>query len=550
LVDSEDLSDGGRAVVLSHASWQQRFGGRKEIVGTSVVLGDTPLDVVGVLPRGLIFPSPMVGDPEIVSVTAPPEPGDGVLNPIVRLESGATLEAAQAEIDTLAIQISPDQVPVLTEVRDILYRAPTPAMRFLMGASVLVMLVGCAHLTNLLMTRSHQRTWETGVRAALGASRARLVRPLVFEALLLGAAGAIVAVLVTVVSYDVLFPLVPPNAYGNAPVGVGVRVIVFAMALSLLGGLVFTVAPAWRSAALDVLTIIRKQQQADAIGSGTFGRPMLAVQVGLAIVLVTGSVIAGRTLLGVLNVPLGFEPENVITAHVPPPPDLLQGLDRQAFYTRAMESLEGLSDVVSVGAALTLPFDGAAQWRGVVGPDGQPLPAGTDHVLPGYFETAGIRTVRGRLFDWDDVRAGASVAVASEEFASIVFGDRDPIGESFEDNGGRRFTVIGMVDDAIRTLSDDSFFQPRAYVIPGQETRQMSLVIRTNARSEVLLRDVQRQLIDLAPGAALRLDRFACSLSESEVPSRRSGYLRRACAGFDWLGRSRCGDVSRRSSQA
>ena len=382
LFTSGDVTQAGRAAVLTYSSWKQRFGGDERIVGRPIALGTTQFDVVGVLPAGFVFPmltAVSAGAPEVITIMEPIRRGapGGALYPIVRREQGVTLEQAQAEIDTLtaplAAQKSPaaKALPVLEDVRSVLYPTGRPIMKFLLAASMLVLLIGCANLANLFLAQTRRRERETGVRAALGASRTRIVRPLIFEALLIGAAGALLSILVTMLTFDLLIAEVPRIAYRHAPIGVDLRVIALAAALGVLGGLAVSVLPAWRSARLDVQALIQGRR-----GSGRvrrqLGRPMVAVQVAVAIVLVFGALIAGRALVAVLRVPLGFSPDNVLAIQVAPPRGLA-GAARRDFYIQVLEAAARRGDVVAAGATGSLPLSSSTPYDGVRLP-GTPQP--------------------------------------------------------------------------------------------------------------------------------------------------------------------------------
>jgi putative ABC transport system permease protein len=322
---------------------------------------------------------------------------------------------------------------------------------------------------------------------------------MIIEAILISVAGALLAVLVTDLTFTALLRQVPRIVYGNAPVGVGPRVMLFALGLALLAGLVFSVLPAWRSSRLDAQTLILGRYQRIGGRRGRrrqFDRLMIAIQVALALPLVFGVAIACRAFLSVLSVPLGFTPDNIITVTVYP-----YGEDgaarRQAFYVRAIETLVQRNDVASVGAAGSLPFGSA--WDDVV-PGAEPgkLAAGIVHVLPGYFETVRISLTRGRLLNWDDVRGGASASVISESAARRLFPGRDPLGATFTNSRGRQFVVVGLVADVRKDLEREA--EAAAYVIPGEATRVMTLVVRTHSRQEAALVSIRREIGALAPG--------------------------------------------------
>jgi putative ABC transport system permease protein len=368
-------------------------------------------------------------------------------------------------------------------------------MRFLLAASGLVLLIGCANLANMLLARTRLREKEIGVQAALGATRANLLRPLVIEAVMIGVIGAVGAVLMTTLAFDVLLRQVPPQAFGSAPVGVGPRVVLFALALGIAGGLIFAAAPAYRASRMDAQALLRGVGSRGAT-RGSLGSSMLVAQVALAIVLVFGAMIAARAFIDVLQVPLGFDPDGVVMARVAP--DGRGGVGFQDFYRRAMEAIGDRTDVVSVGAVGSIPFGGGAPDEGVVDAETGAARAGIYHVLPGYFETAQIPLLRGHLPTWADIDGAADIAVIPESTARALFGSSEPIGATFSSNRGRRLTVVGIVGEVTHTLAGES--RPQAYVIPGAATRGMWVVARVRNHNDQTLAALRRQLGAMRPG--------------------------------------------------
>jgi putative ABC transport system permease protein len=300
--DARDESAEGRPAMLTYSSWQSRFGGDPTVTGRAVRVGSTTFDVVGVLPKSFVFPSVFAGKPELIVVMPPVRPGTagGAVNPIVRLEPGVTREQAQSELDALLAPVAAAQpkptasLPVLDDVRSVLYPVGQPVMRFLLAAAGCVLLIACINLANMLMARGERGRRETGVRAALGANRRRLIMPLVFESLLIGVAAAALAVLTTSATFEALLRHVPPLAYRNAPVGVDLRVTSFAMILGLLASFSFAVIPAWRSARVDVRALIDKSRITARGAWKILDRPLVAMQVALAVVLVFSAAMVGR----------------------------------------------------------------------------------------------------------------------------------------------------------------------------------------------------------------------------------------------------------------
>jgi predicted permease len=447
--DAHDAAQAGRTAVITYECWQRRFAGDEQIIGRSVQLGTDRREVIGVLPSGFVFPATTLnflysptGRPEFLTVGVAPGTNanpdvpkivfDGLTDePVVRLEPGVTIEQAEAQIDALVAPLREGRTDlvVLVSPRAVLFPTGRPIMAFLMAAAAFVLLIGCANLANMLLARSRTRERELGVCAALGATRLRIVRPIFFETLIVGMASAVVALLVTSATFDMLLRQVPPIAYGSAAVGFDARVAAFTIALGVLAGFTFAVVPAWWAARLDVQTLLRGQHR---WRRAAFGHPLVVVQVALAIVLVFGAVIAGRALVSVLRVPLGFSPENLIVVNAQPNPFTTP--DLRGFYLRAVEALSRRGDVLAVGAGGSVPTDGFGRAEAVA-ISGDQRPVDVLYVLPGYVEAIGLRVLRGRTLTSTDVSNG-DATVMSESAARALFPNQDPTGAMFKTRQG------------------------------------------------------------------------------------------------------------------
>ena len=506
LFGASDVQDGTRAVVLSHESWRQRFAGDTSVVGRDVAIGNQTFHVIGILPRGFIFPSTFARKPELVTLRPRPVPGKpgGTFHPIVRLEPGVTRERAQAELDAIAAELGGSDpnlaqgVPYLNEVRSVLYPIGGPVMRFMLAAAGLVLLLGCANLANMLMARGRRREREVAVRSALGASWLRVVRPLLFEATIVGLLGSVVAIAVTAFTFEWLIRQVPAFVYGSAPVGIDPRVVSIGLLLGLLSALIFAAIPAWRLSQLDVQAVIQNRTR-HAISRRGAGRPMLVVQVALTVVLLFGAVVAMRAFLAAIDQPLGFDPERVAALTLFPGKDVT---DRQTFFLEAIERMRQRPDVEAVGAAGSAPFSGQAFDEGVQVAGSKTTVAGIVHVLPGFFEAGSIPLRRGRLLSADDIRSSPESAVLSESAGRVLFPDRDPLGLTFDNGSGRTMRVVGIVGDVRHSL-DQRTELPVVYAIPGAATRGMSIVVRMRTRQESSFVEVRRAIASMAPGASV-----------------------------------------------
>ena len=507
IFDQRDGAAAGRPAVLTDSGWRSRFGADPEIVGRSFPIGGVTLDVVGVLPADFVFPSTFAGLPHVVTVLPSSELRRGAFHPIVRLEPGATPAQAQLEMDALVAPLTrgqgtADTSIALDSVRSVIYPVARSIMILLVVASALILMIGCANLANMLLARTARQERESGVRAALGAGRLRLLRPVLFECLLLGFAGAILALLAGWATFDLLLPHIPRLAYGSAPVGVDGRVAMTALGMGLLAGLCFAIVPAWKAARVDPQVLLHARHR--VAPRGWLKHPLIALQVAASIVLVFGAAVTARAFVSLLNVPLGFDPAGVVTVSAYPS-DKKAGV--QDFYIAAIESLAARPDVVAAGAAGSMPLDGMAPDEGMALADGTPAPAALVHVLPGYFEATRIRLVRGRMLDWNDVRANAGAALLSQSAAAATFPGRDPLGQTFTNTRGRTFTVVGVVADVLKSHATPVGRPdpPPGYIIPAAGAGRLTIVVRMRpgVRGNDVLVDLRRQIAPMAPGAPI-----------------------------------------------
>jgi predicted permease len=307
-------------------------------------------------------------------------------------------------------------------------------------------------------------------------------------------AAALLALLVTALTFDLLLQQVPPVAYGPASIRLDVRVAVFALTLGVVSGLAFAVIPAWWSTRADAHTLISGANRTAPSKSGALGHPMVSLQVALAIVLVFGAAIAGRAFVSALRVPLGFSPANLLVINASPN---ALNTNLRDFYTRAILALGARGDVVAAGAGAAVPTDGFGRSETVQTSASQ-RPVDLLYVLPGYLETIGMPLVRGRRLTWADVPDG-NTAVLSDSAARALFPDQDAVGAAFQTREGRQFTVVGVTGDVPRSLSRR--MDPVAYAVPPpMMTRGLTIVARLRSRGPAAAADVRREIVRLAPG--------------------------------------------------
>jgi predicted permease len=511
LFEAGDVAEGDNRVMLTYESWRTRFGADETIVGRAVRLGTDDRLVVGILPPRFIFPSmslwhsdDMTGRAEFATTGQPPDPaeptkrspitlGGQAMDAVVRLKPGVTLERAQAELDVLVASAPPRRPEavrriVLEDLRSLLFPTGRGVLLLLLAAAGLVLLVGCANLGNLLLARTRRRRREIAVQMAIGAGRVRLVRPILFETLLIASAATVLATAATALVSDVLIREVPRVVYGRAFAGFDFRVAAFAWLVGISAGLMFAVAPAWSATRMDVQALIRKGP-----GRGHRSRrrivPMIAAQVALAIALVAGALTAARAFVAVLNEPLGFDPDNVAALRVQP---RLDGPATRDFLMRVVEALGQHPDVVAIGIGSSRPFDriGGADRAGE-GTDLFPVA----HVLPGYWEALGMRLRQGRFPDSGSSATGLEPVVMTRSAAQVLFQGRSPIGDTVTIRK-RLAEVVGVVDDVMTDFDDP---RPWIYLVPHDFLQLSTIVVKTRARRAEILADLRRRVVAMTP---------------------------------------------------
>jgi putative ABC transport system permease protein len=499
--DSSDLQKPGRAVLLTYSCWQNRFRADRRAIGQSVMLAGYQREVVGVLPPDFIFPSEGLSYPfeasgrpryEFLSVT--PAPRGRAVDPLVRLRLGVTPTAAQSEIESVARSLVPGLDPTLLAVRPILFPAGTLTLRILLLAAGFVLLLGCANLSHLFLIRVQERLQEVRLCLALGATRLHIARTLFLEALIVGLCGALVALVIAVVSFSALQHQVPTALTGGALMGVDWRVALFALILGALSAVLFTVLPAWTLATVSVQGTLLSGRTEWLRRGAIAGFGTVVLQAAVAMMLAALAIAAARHVVGMLRAPLGFSPESVVIVDSLPP----ASRPLHVFYAETVRRLAERSEVASAGAVEALPLSGntARDNVPVAGAAGIPLVG----ALPGYFETAGIRLLRGRLFNSQD-SGGPSPAIVSESAASILFPGIDPLGEPLKSENAGPFTVVGVVGDVKMTPARPH--DPLVYTIIGP-TFDVHM-------------DVIARLRDSSPQGPAEIRRFVSSL-EHQMP--------------------------------
>jgi putative ABC transport system permease protein len=533
-VPEEDRPGQNRVAILSHRLWQERFGANRDIAGSRVTLNDLTYTVVGVLPADFRFATSAAGFQEqnqadlwvpIALDLEKLQRGTHPLRVIARLKPGVTFAMAQAELDVIGADLARayptnnrDKGIMAVPLSEQLTANVKGPLEMLLGAVGLVLLLACANVTNLLLSRSVARHREMAVRVALGASRRRLAQQLLTESLLLSTIGGIAGLLFALTAVTVLSSYLPAEFSRAAGITLDLRMLVFAMLISLATGMLVGLMPlagAWRANAAESL----KENSRVTGGAQSGLRNALAVtQLAIAIVLLIGAGLMAKSLWALMHVAPGFRSQGIVTARLSLPRSRYPDNRRiAAFEEELVGRLRGRPGVQSAGFATYLPLSGMDNaWSFDI--EGRPpLPVGVFNmgkyrpVSAGYFETIGIPLIRGRWFTPADTADSPWAVVISDSLARQYWQGEDPIGQRLRFGSSTARTVIGVVGDVLHDGLD------------GETKPEMYVPVQQAPNIESSLTIVVRTALDSSAAAAEL--RTAVSAIDRAVPVDRIGTL-------------------------
>jgi len=538
---NEDAPGSERVVLLGHQLWQRRFGSDPDIVGKNVTLGGANFTIVGVMPRGFSFP--VLNNSEIFTTTGPIlatalkgcDRGCVVLRVIAKLKEGVSLETAQTEMSTFAARIA-EQYPdtssgigtLLVPLQEQLVGDVRIAMLVLLGAVVLVLLIACANVANLLLSRAAAREKEVAIRAALGASRARLIRQHLTESLLLAVIGGALGLLLAFWMVDVLVSFAPKGTPRLEEIGVDTGVLAFTFAVAVVTGLAFGLAPALLSSRTNFNSALKeggRDQRTSARGNRVRSALVVA-EVSLALMLLVGAGLLIKSFVNLQHVDPGFNAKGLLRADVGLP--RIRYADRTqaaAFFKQLLDRVSALPGVEAAGAISTLPLSGGGTDTSFL-IEGRPQPEPNREpvsfyakVTPDYFRAMGIRLQRGRVITEADAVDAPKVAVISETMVHRYFEGEDALGRVLLFGSKDRRVIVGIVSDVkFFGLNLDS--RPMMYFSEQQYAeRGMSLVVRTAgdpmSLTAAVRSEVQSLDHDLAVSNVMTMDHLiSTSLAE------------------------------------
>jgi len=516
-------------VVVAHETWQRRWGGDPGIVGRRVEINGVPTTVLGVLPEGFRLPvdyglasTSQVFYPNYVDLESPaPDLGSGGSHGayvVGRLRDGVTVAEARSDLERVQAQVEPVGLysaqrqfrPRLFAARDDVVGSARGTIWLLLATVGFVLLIACGNVANLLLSRAESRVEEMAVRSALGASRARIVRQLLVESGLLAGAGALLGLLVAGVGVGVLLEIDPAAVPRSANVSLNGTVVLFTAAVASVTALLFGAAPALRVVRDGSGRGLGRTRGAGAGARSNRSQGILvALQMAMAVILLTGSGLMARTFVNLLEVDPGFRAENVLTLRLTTPAATYpEEADVVGFYEELLRRVRALPGVREAGAARLLPLastmgDAGVRVEGYQPGPNEPTQGEWQWATPGYFEVMGIPLLEGRTFDSRDGIDGAEVIVVNEALARRYFGERSPLGATIG-VFGEEATVIGVVGtvahNGITAPRKERFYRPHAQITGAVGTqRSMTVVIGTEGAPSAVLDRVRGEIRALDP---------------------------------------------------
>jgi putative ABC transport system permease protein len=530
----EDSPNGGNVVVLSYGLWQRKFGGNPNVIGSVLSLGNEPYTIIGVV--GQEFRTDPEADLFVPFQFEPYSNNQGhyflaaaMLKPGVSVEqANAQMKLATAEFKRLYPESNPNMTFGVEPLRDSIVSGVRQLLLVLLGAVCMVLLIACANVANLLLVRATGRKREFAIRAALGAGRARIVRQLLTESVLLATAGGVLGMAIGFAGVRALLAMSPPGlpriGEGGANVGLDWRVLAFTLGISVLTGIVFGLFPALSASRTDLNSSLKESSNRSGTGfRQNKARSILVIsEVGLALVLLVGSALLIRTFVKLRGVDLGFDPHNVITMEMS-----LTGERYQKAAGVAQLGRDGLERIKAIPGVENAVFTCCLPHQGQFGLPfeivGRPVDnkknspgAGWKSTTAGYYATFKIPVLRGRDFTDQDTGSSTPVVLINQALAKKYFANQNPVGQQIVigKGVGPQFeeparVIVGVVGDTheggpAREPGPDVIV-PQAQVTDGMTALNarilpMRWAVRTHGDPRQLVNAISEQLRQASGG--------------------------------------------------
>ena len=547
----EDLPEAQRTVILSYGAWQKRFGGRRDVVGETVMLSSVPFIIIGVLPQNFQFAP--VGNGEFWTTLHASDPCSlrrscHSLYGIGRLNNGVSVSTAAANMKAIARQLEM-QYPADNRGQGALVRPLSeafvadvrPILLALLAGSGLLLLIACVNVSSLLLVRSESRKREIAVRGALGASRLRIIRQFATEGLALSVAGAVLGLAAAQAVLRILSSWISTDIMQYVPFFADMRlnahVLLFAGAMAFCATILFSITPVVRLP----LSGIRDGLAEGGRGyAGTlwrrFGANLVVVELAVAVVLLVGAGLLGKSLYRLLHVEVGFQTDHLATAAIALSPADYPKDEQQAAVARNIVSkVASLPGVQAVGISNILPVstNGNTTWIRVLGHpyNGEHNEVNQRDVSSALFSTLRARLARGRFFNEADDASKPRVAIINETLARLYFPGEDPIGKKIGDtdlSSASMCEIVGIVEDLKDGSLDAATWPSIYYPLNQSPDTYFSIVVRTSQAESSILPTLVGTIHEVDPG----IGTMDVSTMASRINNSPTAYLHRSSA---WL---------------
>ena len=550
--ETDDRSDGPNVMVASHAFWQRYFGGDPTIIGKQVLLNSRTYTVVGVTAPGFGIYDPVDVWVPMRFTAQHRTAGGRYLRGIARLAPGVSVERADGEMELMAAQRARD-VPQLDNnwsalvmpLRENLVGGSRRALWILLGAVGFLLVIACVNVANLLLARAADREREVAVRISLGAAPTRIVRQLLTESVVLALISAVLGLAIAVKGTQALVALVPSgiSVQSLAEVSVDWRVLAFTFAVALITGIVFGLAPAYHAVRGDAQESLKSGGRGGSSVSRSSARlrnALVVAEMSLALVLLAGAGLMVRSLASLERVPLGFDPENVLTARVSlPGARYPNDTIRLAFFRNAEQRIAALPGVRAVGAISFLPLSGQRSANGFNVEGRPPTAPGAEPVgdmravTPGYFRAMGIAIKNGRGLEESDVADSPAVGVVSETLARTFWPNESAVGHYllYEWNGNERVRIVGVAADVHHGGADQAAYMEIYRPLAQFPYAAMTLVVRGSGDPASYIAPLRNAVHSIDPGIPL-----AEARTMNELVSQSLGRTRLSTMLFSMFG--------------
>ena len=547
----EDKPDSANVTILSYGLWQNRFGRDPNIIDHHILLNGEKYTVVGVMPAKFQFLHRYIRlwVPAGLTQKQLTDHDNHYMTVVGRIKHGVTIEQAQTDISLISQQIARENsdaqglVPVIIPLYEHLVGEVRRPLLFLLGAVAFVLLITCANIASLLLSRAAGRSKEIAVRAALGASRVRILRQLLSESILLAVLGGALGLAIAVLSFSVLKQLIPEGLTATATLKIDLSVLVYAMIISLLTGIIFGLAPALSASKIDLNKALKQGggRVGLSAGSSRLRGAFVVTEVALALALMVCAGLLMQTVFNLRDQYAVLQPDKLLTLRTPLARYRYnEYYQRVAFYDQTLERMKALPGVVSVGYTTSVPLQGNGNIsfyiEGRLPQPGSPLggpPPDAIHrqISAGYLQAIGIPLRQGRYFAESDNQQSLPVAIVNETMARASWPNEDPLGKRFR-LGSRNapwLTVVGVAVDVRQTGMDApvkaEMYFPYRQIASHMWYSPRDLVIRTTGDPMSLVDAVRHEIHAVDPNQPITNIATMEELLIEETGPRRLGSI-------------------------